>query len=239
MGRRYRRYYKRRGSYRGGSGNAGPAAIVLVVLGLFTKYWVVSLLIAVSVVIIVAVRYFVRRTVQEDNNSEASVLHVPPKASAATAVAPSYASKGAIMTDCEKEYFKVIRQLVEPKYTVQPQINLASVVSKESHSKYRSELFRNVDFGIFDRDYNIKVLIEINDKTHTQADRVQRDQKVNQICAEAGIPLITFWTKYGINPEYMRSRLSECLDLCEKAVPSAEGPANMSDHSDCLPKDFM
>jgi len=140
------------------------------------------------------------------------------------------------MTDCEKEYFNTFRQLVEPKYTVQPQINLAAIVSKESYSKYRNELFRNIDFGIFDKDYNIKVLIEINDKTHTQADRIQRDKKVNQICAEAGIPLVTFWTKYGINPDYIKDRLAEHIDLDSNTSVPAVDMRNIDDYK---PTDFL
>ena len=231
MGRRYRYRRSRR------QNSAGLVLGVLVLIVLWEKYWVLFLiggLIALAI-------YFFRRKQQEESTSEEYIHYVPPKNPSPTsatrsAESPSYASKGSIMTDCEKEYFQVLKQLVEPKYTVQPQINLATIVSKESHSKYRSELFRNIDFGIFDKDYNIKVLIEINDKTHTQADRIQRDKKVNQICAEAGIPLITFWTKYGINPDYIKDRLEEHLDFNNNApTPSVD----IRDNSDYMPKDFL
>ena len=117
------------------------------------------------------------------------------------------------MTDCEKRYFSAIRSVVGEKYTVQPQINLASIINKESLSKHRTELFRNVDFGIFDESYTLKVLIEINDSTHEHSDRRERDIRVRQICQEAGIPLITLWTKYGINTQYIEKRLKEFLPL--------------------------
>ncbi|MBE6916660.1 MAG: DUF2726 domain-containing protein [Ruminococcaceae bacterium] len=89
----------------------------------------------------------------------------------------------------------------------------ASIIDKESQSKYRNELFRNIDFGIFDSNYSLKLLIEINDESHMRADRSARDSKVKTICDEAGIPLIVFWTKYGINKAYIHNRLATYLPL--------------------------
>ena len=48
---------------------------------------------------------------------------------------------------------------------------------------------------------------------HTQPERIERDKKVAFICAQAGIPLITFWTKYGINEIYIKKRLYKYLQL--------------------------
>ena len=116
-----------------------------------------------------------------------------------------YSSKETFMTECEKEFFAVFTEIVVDKYIIQPQINLASVVNKDTYSKHRNELFRNIDFGVFDKDYKLRFLIEINDKTHEQKDRQERDKSVKNICNEAGIPLVTFWTKYGVNKSYIRS----------------------------------
>lgn len=81
---------------------------------------------------------------------------------------------------------------------------------------YHNELFRNIDFGIFDKSYNLKLLIEINDKTHTLSDRRERDKKVRTICAKANIPIITFRTSYGINEEYIEKRLHKYLTFPSK-----------------------
>ena len=32
-------------------------------------------------------------------------------------------------------------------------VNLASIINKEGNGKYRSELFRNIDFGIFTKNF--------------------------------------------------------------------------------------
>lgn len=47
------------------------------------------------------------------------------------------------------------------------QVNLASIISKDSNQRYQSELYRNVDYGIFSKDLTkLYLLIELNDSTH-------------------------------------------------------------------------
>ena len=123
----------------------------------------------------------------------------------------TYTAKESLLTDCEKEYFFAIKKIVGENYVVQPQVNLASVVCKEDHGRYRNELFRNIDFGVFDANYSLKVLIEINDQSHEAYERRKRDLKVREICNKAGIPLVTFWTKYGVNLIYMKKVLSRYI----------------------------
>ena len=59
---------------------------------------------------------------------------------------------------------------------VLPQVNLASVIDKKGDSNFRNELFRNIDFGVFNKDFKPLVLIEINDNTHFRKDRIERDK---------------------------------------------------------------
>ena len=152
-------------------------------------------------------------TIGDQDEDIAISTQTQEDAANAEAKSSVYSSKASIMTECEKAFFEAIREIVEPEYKVQPQINLASVIDKNIHSKYRNELFRNIDFGIFDNTYKLLVLVEINDETHQQNSRKERDQKIKAICTAANIPLVTFWTKYGVNRTYIRNRLSEHLVL--------------------------
>ena len=97
--------------------------------------------------------------------------------------------------------------LRDDSYILQPQINLASIINKESNSRYQNELFRNIDFGIFDKNYKLIVLIEINDRSHLDPKRRERDDKVHRICKNANIPLITFWTSREVKETYIRDTL--------------------------------
>ena len=101
-----------------------------------------------------------------------------------------------------------------------PQINLAAFLEKVDNSAYHNELFRNVDFLITDGEFAPKIVVEINDNTHHEWKRRQRDEKVSAICADAGIPLVTFWTNYGVNRPYIEKRIREALETPSQRVPS-------------------
>ncbi len=91
-----------------------------------------------------------------------------------------------------------------------PQVNLASIIEKVSDSGFHNELFRNVDYGIFSADYSkVLLLIELNDDSHNDYKRKQRDVKVKKICDKAGIKLITFYTKYSNEKNYVQNRIKE------------------------------
>lgn len=95
-----------------------------------------------------------------------------------------------------------------------PQVNLASVIEKVSTSRFNTELFRNIDFGIFNADYSkLLLLIELNDESHNNFHRKKRDIKVHNICNKAGIKLITFYTKYSNEKEYVKSRIIKELNI--------------------------
>ena len=122
-----------------------------------------------------------------------------------------YELKESLVTDMEKEFLECIEQVLPDGYLVLPQANLASFITRTDQARYRGELFRNIDFIVTDLDYCPVFLIEINDQTHLTEERRERDRKVSDICEEAGIPLITFWTSYGVRSEYIERRIMETL----------------------------
>ncbi len=122
-----------------------------------------------------------------------------------------YDSKKVLISHSEQEYFKVIVNSLPMNYHAFPQVNLASFIIKNDDTPFHNELFRNVDFLITDDKYKPLFIIEINDQTHLNQDRKERDEKVQNICDEAGIPIVKFWTSYGVNADYIRKRIDETI----------------------------
>ena len=149
MSRRYRRYSSRRGS-----NGANPLGL-LILLGciFFFQHWELILVIAlIAVAGIILLRYLKKQKQKELPTGEvAPALNSETVTTAVNDEKPTYSSKASLMTECEKSFFDAIKNLASPKYIVQPQINLASIINKESHTKYQNELFRNIDFGILDQ----------------------------------------------------------------------------------------
>lgn len=120
-----------------------------------------------------------------------------------------YAPRDRLISKTESRFFEAIQSAVPNGFRVFPQVNLASFIERTDNFRYRNELFRNVDFLITDSEYAPKIVIEINDQTHMEHNRRERDEKVSKICEEAGIPIIKLWTNYGVQPDYIQKRISE------------------------------
>ena len=120
--------------------------------------------------------------------------------------------KKNFMSNAEYEFYNKLKSL-EPEYKVIPQLNLASIINKENNNKYYTDLFRNIDFAIFDsKEINVLLLIELNDVTHKLKKRKSRDFKIKKICKAAGIPLIYFYTKYPNEKEYVINRIKRIIN---------------------------
>ncbi len=128
-----------------------------------------------------------------------------------------YSLKHTLISKNEQGFYEAIKNSVPAGFNVFPQINLATFISRTDDARFHNELFRNIDFLITDEKYQPKIIIEINDQTHLNPDRKERDEKVKKICEEAGIPIIKLWTSYGVNAEYIKSQIEKQLE----AIPIA------------------
>ena len=105
-----------------------------------------------------------------------------------------YERKTAMLTRPEYNFLLTLRQVAPSKYEVIPQVALVSVIDKKTNNSYRNELFRVCDYCFVDCDtFEPLLLVELNDRSHLRADRQERDAKVAAICADAKLPLVTFW----------------------------------------------
>jgi hypothetical protein len=118
-----------------------------------------------------------------------------------------YSIKPRYVSPSEQEYLNLIKSILRPEFIIFPQVPLSQIVEKHSPSNYKNELFRVVDFCVFDTDYYPILCIEINDNTHLNKDRVQRDSKVSAILKSARLPLVTLWTYEGASIEKIKKAL--------------------------------
>lgn len=168
-------------------------------MGTINFYNLANVIIAVIVLIFIfyAIIYYFGHSnsdkIEKDNSDSPKVSYIPKK----------------FLSNNEYNFLLKFIDLEDELYiNIVPQVNLASIIDKISDSRFHNELFRNVDFGIFNADYSkILLLIELNDESHNDYHRKKRDMKVKNICDKAGIKLITFYTKYSNEKEYVKTRI--------------------------------
>ncbi len=123
-----------------------------------------------------------------------------------------YERKGALLTRPEYNFLLQLRQICPEKYEVLPQVALNSVIDKKTNNSYRNELFRVCDYCFVDKDtFEPLLLVELNDRSHLRADRQQRDAKVAAICADAKLPLVTFWMDGDLSYQTVRRTVLKAI----------------------------
>ena len=127
---------------------------------------------------------------------------------------PKLYFKKEFLTKIEQYFFGILNKGFGEDYFVIPQVNLATIINKAKSFKYeyQNELYRNIDFALINKNTLLPdLLIEINDKTHNETSRIKRDIKVKNICEEANIKLINFYTDKPNEELYIINRLKNEL----------------------------
>lgn len=117
-----------------------------------------------------------------------------PKATASNAL--PYKRKDFLLTAAERSLFGVLHEAFGTKYFIFSKVRLADLVwlpkgteSRQSH--FNRVQSKHVDFVICDRaTVRPLVAIELDDSSHSRADRVERDAFVNEALAAAGLPFV-------------------------------------------------
>src|ERR1017187_895295 len=107
-----------------------------------------------------------------------------------------YRRKDCVMTNAEQECYHALVAEMGPDYYFFPQIHLNAIVQPNNKREDRFYAFRHinqksVDFVACDKkELRPLFVIELDDKTHNQPRRIERDREVELILRGAGIPLI-------------------------------------------------
>ncbi len=107
----------------------------------------------------------------------------------------AYLKKDSLLTEAEKSFYTVLREVVGEKYLVCPQVSLSAILSiPDERDRGRYAVSRNkiqskyVDFLLCEPE-SLKPLlvIELNDSSHDQAKRIRRDDFLVRALEGAGV----------------------------------------------------
>lgn len=108
----------------------------------------------------------------------------------------SYTKKDFFMSRAEHECYDAIIEAVGQNYYVFAQVHLPTIVSHKTQGQNWQGAFshinrKSVDFVLCDKNYiSPKLVIELDDKSHQEEDRKIRDEELERILSEAGIPIL-------------------------------------------------
>lgn len=124
-----------------------------------------------------------------------------------------YRRKQFFMTRAEHEFYKTLLEAVGQDYFVFAQVHLPTILDhtvrgQNWHAALAHINRKSVDFVICDKAYiSPKLAIELDDRSHERPDRQERDQKVEKILENAGVPLLRLKNRASFNPNELKEEV--------------------------------
>lgn len=124
-----------------------------------------------------------------------------------------YQRKGPLITKSELKFLFALRHAVKDRWTIFAMVRIADLLKVKSGTPKHLTWFnriacKHVDFVLCDPEsLEPKAAIELDDRSHERADRVERDEFVNEAFASAKFPLLRFPTASDYDVDAIREAL--------------------------------
>ena len=116
-----------------------------------------------------------------------------------------------LLTKAEMHFAEALEKAVYPRLRVYSQVSLSAIVKVKAdnrstwQSAFNSVSRKYVDFVIVDPiTMEVKKVIELDDHSHERQDRQGRDQQLDSILTQAGIPIIHYKAQVAYDPLVLR-----------------------------------
>lgn len=134
-----------------------------------------------------------------------------------------YRLRDDFLSPAEFSFYKVLSSLVGTRLTIQSKVGLADVFfvarPNENVSHFNRISQKHLDFLVCDSVTMKPVFgIELDDASHRQNDRQERDDFVEKVCRVVGLPLLRFPVQREYNPREIASQKAPFVS--EKGSPS-------------------
>lgn len=139
-----------------------------------------------------------------------------------------YRVRDDFLSQAEHSFYQVLRSMMGEHFTICPKVNLRDIfyVAKvnDNYGAYNRINRKHVDFLICEpKTMSPKFAIELDDSSHKRSDRSERDQFVNKVFAQAGLPIV----RVQVRASYSQSELGEVFREAlsqSSQMPAVEGP---------------
>lgn len=127
-----------------------------------------------------------------------------------------YALRDDFLSDSELSFFKVLQQVIGDKAVIYTKVSLQDLFFVKNPNKnmayYNKIARKHVDFLLCKPD-TLKPIagIELDDKSHQRASRMERDRFVEDVFKTAGLPLIRYENKRSYTLQEVSEKIAAAL----------------------------
>lgn len=127
-----------------------------------------------------------------------------------------YSLQESVLTKAELNFYRVLKEVVGEKYAVLVKVRLADLFSTRGGEGYYSAFnkisAKHIDFLLADpQSFSPVLAIELDDRSHQNQNRKNRDEFVDQIFEKTGLKLLRVKAANKYDPVDIRDRIADGL----------------------------
>lgn len=141
----------------------------------------------------------------------------------------AYASHGKLLTAAERSFFGVLSDCVGPSVYISAKVRLSDIIKPAAKGGAWKLLFnrirsKHVDFVLCDaQTMAVVCCVELNDATHDQQSRQERDEFLAAALHSAQVPLATFQARRSYKLSEVKQVLQRHLNGSPEPVARSKG----------------
>lgn len=106
-----------------------------------------------------------------------------------------YYAREKLLTSAELKFYHALKSVTQNRYQIAPKVRLGDIITCDNASWYKGYgpkiSAKHIDFILYDEKTSaILCCIELDDRSHNQPKRVERDKFVNKALEVSAVPLI-------------------------------------------------
>ena len=154
-------------------------------------------------IILIGILYYIKILIEnKGSKKEKNNINIESK----------YIKKEYLLTQTELKFYKVLKIITdELNLVICPQVSLYEIIKNNDYKDFNRIAKKNIDFVITEPNLKIKLCIELDDYTHNQQKRIERDNFVNEILKNADVKILRITVQNYYNLEELKKKIKESL----------------------------
>lgn len=155
--------------------------------------------------IFVIIILIIERIINNKNNPKEEIKKIEDYSSL-------YSKKEYLLTKQELKFYKLLKSITN-KYNLEVfcQTSLYAIIKANNIKDFNKIRSKTIDYVIVDTNGKIKLCIELDDTTHIQNNRIERDNFINNIFEQLNIKLIRIPVENYYNLKTIEDKIKESL----------------------------
>ena len=125
----------------------------------------------------------------------------------------NYEKKEYLLTKNELKFYKILKEITNNlNLELFCQVSLYQIIKSKSYKEFNKIKSKSIDFVITEKNCKILLCIELDDKTHEQKKRIDRDNFINKIFEDNKIKLLRIKTQEYYNKEEIQEKIKNKIN---------------------------